>query len=457
MEYERIYKVQTAVISPSKLRMKLLGPSNSHNLIRKKGGNKSCTSSPKLEELDFSKSSLLAHDFHEQEQNSNNSKEASRREENTSHGSESRRENGSPNFEFQREETPVQHLMPGPFFRQVPSKWNDAEKWIANRHLVHSNPIFSKKGALMQKSQNQGANSVISNDNNVRAVPELKISGGAKLRGYKKGMPRKKISFSERNTDEPSVSVPAQSVSMRDIGTEMTPIGSQEQSMAGTPRNARSPSFSPLSSIPSTPKRGPPSSGSSEGTVDSRLWVQKKVRVELETPEQEMQIRTRREIAALGLKLGKFNIASWASKDDEFSEGARRDKSKHEGLSVKKVFEARAAVWEESQKSKLVARYKSEEVKIQAWEISQQSKFEAQMNQVEARAEQMKAQAQQNAIKKISNIRRKAEGKQAKLEERRTRRAARLAKEVDQIFRTGRAPTSCLRCCSWFSFGLLTK
>lgn len=146
-----------------------------------------------------------------------------------------------------------------------------------------------------------------------------------------------------------------QSVSMRDIGTEMTPIASQEQSMAGTPAGPATPTFSPLSSIPSTPKRGAPSSSSSEATVDSRLWVQKKLRI-VQTPDRELQIRTRQEIAALGLKLGKFNIATWASKE-EFPEESECDNNFDEGESAKRLFDARAAVWEESQKSKLVSRF----------------------------------------------------------------------------------------------------
>lgn len=45
--------------------MKLLGSSNSHHGVRKKEANtKSATASPsRLEEMEFSKDSLLAHDF----------------------------------------------------------------------------------------------------------------------------------------------------------------------------------------------------------------------------------------------------------------------------------------------------------------------------------------------------------------------------------------------------------
>lgn len=125
--------------------------------------------------------------------------EASRQEENSTNGSE------NLNFEFQREDRSGHHFMPAPLFRQIPSKWNDAEKWIMNRHSMHSNPIFSKKSSV-PNSQNQGANGVISN-NNVRVAPELNASANREsgvtelgsFSGRKRGIHRKKLLHVERN------------------------------------------------------------------------------------------------------------------------------------------------------------------------------------------------------------------------------------------------------------------
>lgn len=46
----------------------------------------------------------------------------------------------------------------------------------------------------------------------------------------------------------------AAAVSMRDVGTEMTPMASKEQSRSGTPAGAATPSLSPLCSLPSSPR-----------------------------------------------------------------------------------------------------------------------------------------------------------------------------------------------------------
>jgi len=206
-------------------------------------------------------------------------------------GSDSGIENGAGaggNFEFCKEEraaVPATTVaVSAPFFRQqVPSKWNDAEKWIAGRHVVHSNPIFSKKPAAAAAPPCPGgrvapesatasrasgaAASALTEMSSKSSSPSSSVSGPASK------PPHKKLRF-------------APSVSMRDVGTEMTPIASQEQSRSGTPAGAVTPSLSPLCSVPSSPRGGGGCASASSSASAS---------------ERELRLRTRREIAALGL------------------------------------------------------------------------------------------------------------------------------------------------------------
>jgi len=136
---------------------------------------------------------------------------------------------------------------------------------------------------------------------------------------------------------------------MRDVGTEMTPIASQEQSRSGTPAGAATPSLSPLCSVPSSPRGGSASASSSAS-------------------ERELRLRTRREIAALGLQLGKMNIASWASKEEGLLAAHAAASPEHGAGAIdeemkRKEFEARAKVWEESKKCKLASRYEKKKKK----------------------------------------------------------------------------------------------
>ncbi|EEC69669.1 hypothetical protein OsI_39100 [Oryza sativa Indica Group] len=420
MEYERIHKVQMGVMSPTKLRMKLLG-SHGGSIGRVDEAKKSPRASPARldadeDDDDHPKNSLLPQEL--DEDYPKDQSDSSRSRSDASHG---RAGNGydSGGFEFYREERPpppppaAVAVVGGTFFRQVPSKWNDAEKWLAGRHVVHSNPIFSKKAAA--------AAAAVSG----RVAPEASASSSPPS-----------VASRQRQQKRLRVSSEAAAVSMRDVGTEMTPMASKEQSRSGTPAGAATPSLSPLCSVPTSP-RGAASASSASS-------------------ERELQIRTRREIAALGLQLGKMNIASWASKDDD-DELPRASPEKRPrphsgdggGEAKKREFEARAMAWQETHKCKLALRFQRKEVKIQEWESCQKAKFEAKMRHAEVQAEQMKARAKQKLSRRLSALSHKAEGKQARVEARRSRQAARLARQVHRIRETGAAPSRLRRCCSW--------
>lgn len=144
---------------------------------------------------------------------------------------------------------------------------------------------------------------------------------------------------------------------MRDMGTEMTPVASQEPSRTATPVGATTPLRSPASSIPSTPRRGAPASTPVDNTTDdeSQCPVENIRRV---LTDQEMKEKTRREIVALGVQLGKMNIAAWASKEEQEN---KNDNPSAETVDMEELerieYENRAAAWEEAEKSKHTARF----------------------------------------------------------------------------------------------------
>lgn len=141
----------------------------------------------------------------------------------------------------------------------------------------------------------------------------------------------------------------ARSVSMRDMGTEMTPIASQEPSRTGTPVRATTPIRSPNASRPSTPGRTAPESSHADPITDHP-------NPNGELSEKELQVKTRREIMALGTQLGKINIAAWASKDEEDKDASASLKNLAAEQQAKSVIETRAAAWEEAEKAKYMAR-----------------------------------------------------------------------------------------------------
>lgn len=139
---------------------------------------------------------------------------------------------------------------------------------------------------------------------------------------------------------------------MRDMGTEMTPIASQEPSRTGTPAKATTPTRSPNSSRPSTPPRGSPSPSQPnlfKDQVDSNA----------ELSQKELQMKTRREIMVLGTQLGKLNIAAWASKEEEDNVASTSLKTDLVHQPAKSPIEIRASAWEEAEKAKYMARFTS--------------------------------------------------------------------------------------------------
>ncbi|GMH26071.1 hypothetical protein Nepgr_027914 [Nepenthes gracilis] len=183
MEFERIDNVQTGIISPSKLRMKLLGARHQ----RKKDGsnsNSSRTSPSKLEDSEFVKNSLLAsknEDYDEgvpglqlssvklccqpvstsmQNDHKLLSKEnvdatrvkvpqSSSGDGNSStiHLAKSLKDENidcnskvsSSSFEFHKGERIVHKSLTRSHSRPTSYKWNEAEKWIMNKQIVQAN------------------------------------------------------------------------------------------------------------------------------------------------------------------------------------------------------------------------------------------------------------------------------------------------------------------------------
>ncbi|XVF25417.1 hypothetical protein REPUB_Repub13aG0210600 [Reevesia pubescens] len=399
----------------------------------------------------------------------------------------------SSSFEFHKGERALHNSMARSYSRPMSSKWNDAEKWIVNRQNLQAN--YAKKNAF--HNHNQANRFPMANI--VRVAPESAnydqrtavnrlvdtksvdfcqpavqmpfekfsfIPSGAhpiSVQAYGGNLSSDQYSQSKdlrevaqkdlsctKSSEEDTTALPAvRSVSMRDMGTEMTPVTSQEPSRTATPEGATTPLRSPTSSIPSTPRRGAPTSTPLDHAKDDESQHPPD-NGKKELSEQEMKLKTRREIVALGVQLGKMNIAAWASKDEKENNKSSVETTNTEELEQIE-YEKRAAAWEDAEKSKHTARYKREEIKIQAWESQQRAKLEAEMRRIEAKVEQMRAQAQAKTVKKIAMARQRSEEKRAAAKTSKNRDAERTAAQAEYIRQTGRMPSSPYMCCGWLS------
>ncbi|XP_047163842.1 uncharacterized protein LOC124833403 isoform X1 [Vigna umbellata] len=379
-------------------------------------------------------------------------------------------------FEFQKAERSTQRVPVRPFSKPAPSKWDDAQKWIAS-------PTSNRPKTVQAQGQggHVGPRKVVSLGSRqpsmkvVVEVPDQREialdepdtkqidtnqtkmeSGGQKFVSWEAdpyAIASSCVSLSQHNSSltiqNATTFVPppstARSVSMRDMGTEMTPIASQEPSRTGTPVRATTPMRSPNSSRPSTPPRSSPASTLTDLHGDN-LNLNKN-----ELSEKELQMKTRREIMVLGTQLGKMNIAAWASKEEEDKDASTSLKTKPEP--PKSVVEARAAAWEEAEKAKYMARFRREEMKIQAWENHQKAKTEAKMKKIEVEVERIRSKAHDKLMNNLASARHKAEEKRAAAEANRNHQAAKTEEQAEYIRRTGHVPSSYLSfsCCNWCS------
>lgn len=538
MDYERIHKVQSGIISPSKLRMKLVGP---HHHRKKDGSNSnsSRTSPSKLQDNEFVKNSLLASDFGDFgeevaalglevasvnfpseavldlcqadlpmetvpkeigdagrvkmqpfskcEKGNSSAVHPVRtvEDENLDYDSNA----SSSSFEFHNERS-VNNQFSKRFSRPMSSKWNDAEKWIMKRQNVQPNYVKKNNNLHNQANRNpvtsvdrvapalsnydpRSSNSRVADTKLIdfclpsyqqafekfSFIPpgSLTISGqengvdtlvdGCAQSTDLKEVDQRELSCTKISTQDSAVVPVVRSVCMRDMGTEMTPVTSLEPSRTATPVDATTPLRSPTSSIPSTPQRRAPAPATTDHcSNDDTQHATGNGKIEL--TEQELKLKTRREIEALGVQLGKMNIAAWASKNDQQKHASSLETTEMENEQIE--FVKRAAAWEEAEQSKHTARYKREEIKIQAWESQRKVKLEAEMQRIEAQVEQMRAQAHAKMVKKIAMTRQRSEEKWAAAEARKNQDAERTAARAEYIRQTGRMTSSNYICCGWF-------
>jgi len=178
----------------------------------------------------------------------------------------------SNNSEFHKgkDVTRVSHHHRTTMGKPTPSKWDDAQKWLvglSKGEKSHSKnkPRNSNADDLRliapvpQKEHDYSSSEKEEEDSD--ACQDFMTTASANAISAQYETDAKRVECDEsnwRNNIKPSEStIQVQSICFRDMGTEMTPIASQEPSRNGTPIRATTPATrSPIHSGTSTPMRG---------------------------------------------------------------------------------------------------------------------------------------------------------------------------------------------------------
>ncbi|XP_065868452.1 uncharacterized protein [Euphorbia lathyris] len=316
--------------------------------------------------------------------------------------------------------------------KNFPSKWDDAEKWLISTSC-HESPahnafkpspdcskfqkpcdqiqikqqmdVISEKSRVTEEKVSKFA-STFHGNNSRFSYNGVSISQDVLLKdkftdevepvfpNFRYSEPSKegflfRNSGSEAMKDAGTGTEVIHEVNHRDIGTEMTPLGSSTTSRCHTPFKSSSPA---RHNTPAN-RSGPLPVGDSNNSID---------------------IAQLEECHLAKLQCGsQFDsvTSNWSSREEEEEEVSKSLRHFETGIITcrKSVSDSRAAAWEEEEKTKCCLRYQREEAKIQAWLNLQTAKAEAQSRKLEVKIQRMKSNLEEKLMKRMANVRRKAE------------------------------------------------
>ncbi|XP_047959546.1 uncharacterized protein At3g61260-like [Salvia hispanica] len=282
--------------------------------------------------------------------------------------------------------------------KPTPSKWDDAQKWLVNLSRGERN-----QAKASPRDSNADDRHLIASASRKEWAAEAEDGAGDGGDKYKNVECDESV-WREGGKGESSPKSVVRAICLRDMGTEMTPIGSKEPSRAATPIRASSPTVSGSSSpvIRNTGRDTGPSPA----------------------PRIEEPVRD-------------------SGSTGHLSNGVKVDEIKVDDNSrALNPLEARAAAWEEAERAKYTARYKREEMRIEAWENHQKKKAEVENRKAEVKAEQLKSRAKEKLNQKIASTRRVAEERRAAAEAKLNENAMKTSERGDYIRRNGHLPSS---------------
>ncbi|KAI3512462.1 hypothetical protein L1887_19778 [Cichorium endivia] len=291
----------------------------------------------------------------------------------------------------------------------VPSKWNDAEKWLVSdhhsdstaHHHHHLNGFVKSADFVSRKSSSSNGSVIKQQTKVISEKPAEKVSIFQEHRHHNGTSPSDSFDVLKdkfTNEIEPNLlklecseplseSFIFKDPSSRDIGTEMTPLGSSTTSRCPTPFKSLSP---PRHNTPAT--RSGPLDPTTKVSFDiGELQDCHLAKLKLETP----------------FDLVASNWSSREEEEEDISKSLRHFEMSYECR--KSISEPRVSTWEEDEKTKCCLRYQREEAKIQAWVDLQNAKAEAESRKLEVKIQKMRSKFEEKLMRKMAMVHRKAE------------------------------------------------
>ncbi|KAG8380215.1 hypothetical protein BUALT_Bualt07G0170200 [Buddleja alternifolia] len=337
--------------------------------------------------------------------------------------------------------------------KNFPSKWDDAEKWLNscnsspnNNH--HGNLLKSLEPSRMFTKQCSGykphlgevfaeksEEKVLKSDfNSARAINGVSLSASPEVL-LKDKYPNEEKPIQEgllfgNSIKEYSDNATIEMVKHRDIGTEMTPLGSSTTSRCHTPFA----SISPARHNTPANRSGPlaPTSFDSSNSIDM-------------TQLQECHL------AKLNLG-GQFDLVAptWSSREEEEDDVSKSLRHFEMNSECRKSVSESTCAWEEEEKTKRCLRYQREEAKIQAWVNLQSAKAEAESRKLEVKIQKMRSNLEEKLMKRMADVHRKAEEWRASAQFQHSEQIRKVAQQAQKVTNRNKSRCSGYNSCGCF-------
>ncbi|KAL6654708.1 hypothetical protein ACP70R_008173 [Stipagrostis hirtigluma subsp. patula] len=320
--------------------------------------------------------------------------------------------------------------------RSVPSKWEDAEKWLRQSSGDHHGGNGKAAAFFRQRSAGLGPRSG-GEEKRAPVTTRRSVDAVADASALALYAPPAEVLLKDKFTDneEPSketfvfrssycepapakgAAVAADADHRRDIGTEMTPLGSSTTSRCHTPIKSTSPARH------NTPaNRSGPLVPYAGGLDISELADCHLAKLDLGARFDAM-------------------LVNWSSKEEEEEEVSRS--LRH--------FEATAGAaagggppcdkrggggdcrWEDDDRAKSCIRYQREEAKIQAWVNLESAKAEAQSRKLEVKIQKMRSNLEEKLMRRMTSVHRRAEEWRATAQAQHLQQLRRAAENVRRL------------------------
>ncbi|WOL09392.1 hypothetical protein Cni_G18145 [Canna indica] len=317
---------------------------------------------------------------------------------------------------------PLFSFSPGHLPRKnIPSKWDDAEKWLIGSPCYES-PTHVKKPVELSKISRQ--NDVGLHKDDAFAEKHLKVAqekapsstdpgfDGAAIShvalcgasevllkdkftdnveehsNFRYLEPLKesfmfKSSYFEPSKDSTTTAVVE--VQRRDIGTEMTPLGSSTTTRCHTPIKTTSPAR--------------------HNTPADKCGLLVPYNSGIDISELKNCHFAKLELSAQYDSL----VSNWSSREEEEEEVSKSLRHLEMGGGKKIITESRPSSWEEDERTKSCIRYQREEAKIQAWVNLHNAEAEAQSRKLEVKIQKMRSNLEEKLMKRMTVVQRRAE------------------------------------------------